>query len=117
MRSILKTKKNTMKKLFAILAVASIMTACTNGDTDKPADASSATDTTKNPAADAAKIADTANKMMEAAKDTGSKMMNAVKDTVNKMMDKAGDKMKEAGDKMKEAGNKAADKAKEAVKH
>lgn len=98
-----KLKRNTMKKLFAILAVASIMTACTNGGSDKPADGAAVTDTTKSPVMDAAKTADTASKMMEAAKDTANKMMNAVKDTANKMMDKATDKMKEAKDKMKEA--------------
>ena len=103
-----------MKKLFAILAVASIMTACTNGDADKAADA--AKDTSKNPVMDAAKTADTANKMMEAAKDTGNKMINAAKDTVSKMMEKAGDKMEKAGDKMKEAADKMKDKAKD-VKH
>ena len=92
-----------MKKLFAILAVASIMTACTNGGSDKPADGATMSDTTKNPAMDAAKTADSAGKMMEAAKDTANKMMNAVKDTANKMMNKAEDKMKEAKDKMKEA--------------
>lgn len=106
-----------MKKLFAILAVASIMTACTNSDGDKPAEGAATTDTTKNPAADAQKAADTAGKMMEAAKDTTNKMMSAAKDTVSKMVDKA----KEAGDKMvdkaKAAGDKMVDKAKEAVKH
>ena len=97
-----------MKKLFAILAVASIMTACTSSDSDK---AAATKDTTGNPAADAAKTMDAAkdtmnkmtgaakdsgNKMMNAAKDSGNKMVSAAKDTANKMMNKAGDKMKAA---------------------
>lgn len=95
-----------MKKLLAILAVAGALTAC-NGDSDKTANADSSKMT---PAMDAAKTADTATKMMDAAKDSASKMMNKVADTASKMMDKAADKMKDAGNKMVE-------KAKEAVKH
>jgi hypothetical protein len=102
------TKNYTMKKLFSILAIAAVMTAC-NNSTDE---AKTKTDTTatSNPAMEAAKTADTATKMIDAAKDTMNKKMEAAKDTASKMIDKAGDKMKEAADKMKE-------KAKEPAKH
>ena len=96
-----------MKKLFAILAVAGFLTACNNGDADKAA----TTDSSKmTPAVDANKVADSASKMMNAAKDTANKMMNKVGDSAMKMVDKA-------AEKMKDATNKMVDKAKEAVKH
>ena len=95
-----------MKKLFAILAIAGTLAACNNGD-DK---ASTAADSTKAAVTDAKMTADTASKMMDAAKDTANKMMNKMGDSANKMMDKA-------ADKMKDATNKMVDKAKEAVKH
>ena len=95
MRPIIKPKKNKMKKLFAILAVGVALTACNGSGDDKAANA----DSTKNPAADAAKMADTANKMM----DTAHKMMDKMADTASKMMDKAADKMKDASKMVKEA--------------
>ena len=102
MRPIIKSKKNTMKKLFAILAVAATLTAC-NGSGDEK---TTTTDSTKmTPAMEANKVADTASKMMDSA----SKMMNKMADTANKMMDKAADKMKDA--------SKMMDKTKEAPKH
>ncbi len=102
MRPIIKPKKNKMKKLFAILAVAATLTACNGSGDDK----TSTTDSTKmNPVTDASKVADTAKKMMDSA----SKMMDKMHDTTSKMMDKAADKMKDA--------SKMVDKAKEAVKH
>ena len=102
MRPIIKPKKNTMKKLLAILAVAGTLTACNGSGDDKAA----STDSSKmTPVVDATKTADTAKKMMA---DTSSKMNNMM-DTAKKMMDKAADKMKDAG--------KMVEKAKEAVKH
>ena len=95
-----------MKKLFAILAIAGTLVACNNGGDDKAANADSAKATVTN----AANTADSANKMMSAAKDSANKMMNKVGDSATKMVDKAADKMKEAANKMVE-------KAKEAVKH
>ena len=94
-----------MKKLFAILAIAGTLAACNNGDGD-----AAKTDSTKATVTDAVTVADSANKMMDAAKDSANKMMNKVGDSANKMMDKA-------VDKMKDATNKMVDKAKEAVKH
>ena len=93
-----------MKKLFAILAIAGTLAACNNGD-DK---ASTTTDSTKAVVTDAKMTADTASKMMDAAKDTANKMMNKMTDSASKMMDKAADKMKDA--------SKMMDK-KEPVKH
>jgi len=94
-----------MKKLLAILAIAGSLTACNNGDGDK-----ATTDSTKTPTVDATKTADSANKMMDAAKDSANNMMKKVGDSATKMVDKA-------ADKMKEAANKMVDKAKEEVKH
>ena len=69
-----------MKKLFAIFVVAAALTAC-NGSGDSNA---TPVDTTKlSPAADAAKTADTASKMMA---DTTSKM--APMDTASKLAPK-----------------------------
>ena len=101
MRPIIKPKTNTMKKLFAILAIAGALASCNNGDADK-----TTTDTTKTVVVDATKNADSANKMMNKMADTAKKMI----DTASKMMDKAADKMKDATNKMVE-------KTKEPVKH
>ena len=62
-----------MKKLFAILAISGALVACNNSEGDKPA----GTDSPKveTPAADATKMADTANKMMNNAADSGKKMV------------------------------------------
>ena len=87
-----------MKKLFAILAVAGTLAACNNGGDEKSGNTDSAKATINN----AVKTADSATKMMDAAKDSSNKMMKTVSDSANKMMDKAADKMKEAADKMTE---------------
>ena len=94
MRPIIKPKKNKMKKLFAIVAIAAALTACNSGSEEKTV----TTDSTKTPAMDASKTADTAVKMMDSA----SKMMDKMADTANKMMDKAADKMKDASKMVKE---------------
>lgn len=76
-----------MKKLFAILAISGALVACNNSDSDKAA----TTDSPKveTPAADANKMADTANKMMNNAMDTGKKMINNAMDTAKKAVEKA----------------------------
>ena len=82
----LNPKKNTMKKLFAILAVACVMASCTGGDSDKSANADSAKKDSVTQDAmktmDAAK--DSMNKMVDATKDSVNKAVNAVKDSMNK---------------------------------
>jgi hypothetical protein len=114
LRPITKPKKNTMKKLFAILAVAGVMAACNNGDekkTDTPTDSSKmATDAMKTDSTVNTKI-DSAKSAVSAAQDTMAKAadkMQDMKKDASKMMDKAADKMKDA--------SKMMDKAKEAVK-
>ncbi len=95
-----------MKKLFAILAIAGTLAACNNGGDDKTV----SVDSPKTTVTDAVNTADTANKMIDAAKDSADKMMNKVGDTANKMVDKVADKMKEAANKMVE---KVKEKAKQ----
>ncbi len=79
LRPILKPKKNTMKKLFSIIAVAAVMASCTGGDSDKSAN----TDSTKN----ADSIVNDATKTLDAAKDSMNKMVDATKDSMNKAVE------------------------------
>jgi ElaB/YqjD/DUF883 family membrane-anchored ribosome-binding protein len=105
-------KTITMKKFFAILAVAGMMVACNDSATTEN---KTTADTTKagGIADDAQKAADTANKTMTNAADTAKGMMNKATDTAKGMMNKAVDGVKDA---VKDAGNKAVDAGKDAVK-
>ena len=69
-----------MKKLFAILAVASVMTACNGAGEEKAA----ATDSpkTENPVTEAVSVADSANKVMTTVADSAGKVVEKVKDAV-----------------------------------
>jgi hypothetical protein len=89
-----------MKKLFAILAVASVMTACNNDGGDSKDAPKADSPKVEAPKMDSPKV--------EAPKMDSPKagMMDKAKDEANKMMDKAADKMKEGVDKMKEAVKK-----------
>jgi hypothetical protein len=94
-----------MKKLFAILAVASVMTACNNaGDakTEEKKDTTAA-----GVAADAQKMADSASSKMQTMADSASSKMQTMADSASSKMktiaDSASSKMKDAGNKMKEA--------------
>jgi len=77
-----------MKKLFAIVAIAAVLTACNNSGDDK----TPATDTTKMTTVDPTKAADSISKMV----DTAKKAMDNMVDTAKKSMDKMVDKAKEA---------------------
>jgi PBP1b-binding outer membrane lipoprotein LpoB len=108
LRPIIKTKKKQMKKLFAILAVASVMTACNNGGDQKAATTDSPK--TETPVTDAAKTADSAKSMMNSVADSAKSMMNKAADSAKGMINKA-------ADSAKKDVKKAVDKVKEAVKH
>ena len=94
--NIKKPKKLQMKKVFAILALATAMTACNNETetTEVPAGDSTKTETPAAPA-----VVDSAANAMKAVVDSGAA--------------KAG----EVIDSAKKAGEKVVEKAKEAVKH
>jgi hypothetical protein len=82
-----------MKKLFAILALASVLTACNNSGEDKAA----ATDSPKveNPVMDAVKTADSAaTQMVSNAADSGKKAVNKVADSAGKVVEKVKDAVK-----------------------
>lgn len=81
-----------MKKLFAILAVASVMTAC-NGSAEEKA---ATTDTTKteNPVTDAVKVADSAGKVMTTVADSANKVINKVADSAGKVVEKVKEAVK-----------------------
>ncbi len=119
-----------MKKLFAIFAVAAMMTACNDGATstpETPVDGAAAEAAAAQKAADsiAALPKDTTggalNKMVEGAKEAGANVVEGAKDAGAKAVEgvkDAGAKVvegaKEAG---KDAANKVVESAKEAVKH
>ncbi len=116
MPPIKKTKTIKMKKLFAIIAVAGLLTACNNDEAAKKEAAEKATadsvraafvaDSIK--AATASPMVDSLKAKMEGAVDK----MGAAVDTMKAKMEGAADKMKAGADKMKEG----AEKMKEAVK-
>jgi hypothetical protein len=81
---ILNLKTSTMKKVFAIFAIAGIMVACGNNG-DKKADAMK--DSTNN-------MIDSATNMMNNMADSAKNMMNNAADSAGKMMDKAIDTVK-----------------------
>lgn len=67
-----------MKKLFALLSIIALLTACNNGTEEK---AETVVDSlkTESPLMDAVNIADSAGKVIEAAKDTALKVIEEVK--------------------------------------
>ena len=82
-----------MKKLFAILAVASVMTACNGSGEEKAA----TTDSPKveTPVTDAVKTADSAtNQMMTKVADSANKVVNKVADSVGKVVEKVKEAVK-----------------------
>ena len=82
-----------MKKLFAILAVASVMTACNNSGDEKAA----TTDSPKvveTPVADAVKIDSAANQMMSNAADSANKVIKKAGDSVGKVVEKVKEAVK-----------------------
>jgi predicted small secreted protein len=81
-----------MKKLFAILAFASVVTACNNSTEGKEAAAD--TLNTESPLMDAKNISDSAGKLIEAGKDSVGNMMEAVKDSTGKAVEKAAEAVK-----------------------
>jgi 2C-methyl-D-erythritol 2,4-cyclodiphosphate synthase len=92
LRPIIKPKKNTMKKLFAILAISGALVACNNGgDSDKPAADSNGT----KPATDS-------NTMMKKA-DTMMNKADTMMKKADTMVNKAKDAVKDAKDAMKKA--------------
>ena len=70
-----------MKKLFAILSLGFVMTAC-NNNSEKAADVSVDSLKSESPLMDAVNTADSAVKVMEAAKDTAFKMIEGVKEEI-----------------------------------
>jgi gas vesicle protein len=105
-----------MKKLFAVLAVASVMVACNDSATTdaKPtgADTSAAKKDTSIAGA-AQQTADTAKKMMDNVADTSKGLMNKVVDGVKDAGTKAVEGVKDAA---KDAGTKAVEGVKDAAK-
>jgi len=81
-----------MKKLFAILAVAAVMTACNNTTESKEAGADSLN--TESPLMDAKNVMDSAGKLIEAGKDSAGNLMEAVKDSAGKVVEKATEAVK-----------------------
>lgn len=67
-----------MKKLFAIISMVTLMTACNNGAEEK-AEAVVDSSKTESPLMDAVNTADSAGKFIEAAKDTALKVIEEVK--------------------------------------
>jgi predicted small secreted protein len=116
-----------MKKLFAIFAVAAVMTACNNSSEGDKAPQAATTDSS-DPAADAQKIADSASATLDTTKSKGAAAIDSIKEGASKMMNgvKEGAKVvanevvegaKEAGKDVKNAANKVVDKTKEVIKH
>jgi vacuolar-type H+-ATPase subunit E/Vma4 len=121
-------KTITMKKLFAILAVAGVMTACNNATEAVDAAKASADSLAKATAASeaATKTADSLSKVTNAVTDSLNKvapktdtskaggMLDKLKDGANKLKDGAVEKVKEGAENVKGA---VVEKVKEAVKH
>ena len=70
-----------MKKIFAILSLGFVMTAC-NNSSEKAADISTDTLNTESPLMDAVNTADSAGKVMEAAKDSVIQATEEIKGAV-----------------------------------
>jgi hypothetical protein len=106
-----------MKKLFAILAVASVMTACNNSGDAKTEEKKDSAAAAPSMAAEAQK----ADSLAKVAADSGANKMQAAGDSIkagaSKMMEGVKEGAKEVGKEVKEGANKMVDKAKEAVKH
>jgi ketopantoate reductase len=83
-------KQSTMKKVFAIFAIAGVMVACNNSSEKKADDVK---DT-------AAKMMDDANKMVDTAASKMDKMVDTAASKMNSMVDTAAKKMEEAKPKM-----------------
>lgn len=81
-----------MKKLFVILAVASIMTACNNGGEEKAATTDSPK--TENPVTEAVNAADSAGKVMTNAADSAGKVMTNAADSAGKVVEKVKEAVK-----------------------
>jgi predicted small secreted protein len=69
-----------MKKIFAILAFASVMTACNNSVENK--EAASDTLNTESPLMDAKNVMDSAGKVLEAGKDSTGKAVEKAAEAV-----------------------------------
>jgi ElaB/YqjD/DUF883 family membrane-anchored ribosome-binding protein len=119
-------KTITMKKFFAILAVAGVMVACNDSaTTDAKANADSIAKATEGGvAADAQKAMDslknaagTTADSLKGGADSVKGMMNKAVDGVKDAVKDAGNKAVEAGkDAVKDAGNKAVEGVKDAIK-
>jgi len=116
-----------MKRLFAIFAVAAVMTACNNSSEGDKASGAAAKDSS-NPAAEAQQIADSAKATLDTAQSKGAAAIDSIKDGASKIATgvKEGAKVvagkvtegaKELGKDVKEGATKAVDKVKDAVKH
>ncbi|MGB4844285.1 MAG: hypothetical protein WBP16_07460 [Ferruginibacter sp.] len=70
-----------MKKLFAIVSLGFVMTAC-NNNSEKAADVSADSLNTESPLMDAVNTADSAGKVIEAAKDSLIKAGEEIKEAV-----------------------------------
>lgn len=81
-----------MKKLFAILAIASVMTACNGNGEEKAATTDSLK--TENPVTEAVNVADSANKVMTTVADSASKVMTTVADSAGKVVEKVKEAVK-----------------------
>lgn len=114
-----------MKKLFAILAIAFVFTACNNATEEAAAPVS--TDTS-NPAADALKDAEAANAALDTTKTKETAPLDTIKDGLKKVgagikegtkevANKVAEGAKEVGKDVKNAANKVVEKTKEAVKN
>jgi ElaB/YqjD/DUF883 family membrane-anchored ribosome-binding protein len=81
-----------MKKLFAILAIASVMTACNGSGEEKAATTDSPK--TENPVTEAVNVADSANKVMTNVADSANKVINKVADSAGKVVEKVKEAVK-----------------------
>ena len=93
-QSLKNQKKHQMKKVFAILALATVMTACNNESEKTDTPATGDTVKTETPAAPA--VVDTAANAMKAIADTAAAKVNQVVDTAKKGVEKVVEKAKEA---------------------
>ena len=74
MHSLLNFKIKGMKKIFSVLAIAALMTACNNSSEEKTVVSKDSVNA-ESPLMDAVNTADSAGKVIEAAKDSGIKII------------------------------------------
>lgn len=81
MHSLLNFKIKGMKKIFSVLAIAALMTACNNSSEEKTVVSKDSVNA-ESPLMDAVNTADSAGKVIEAAKDSGIKIIEETKEVI-----------------------------------